>query len=86
MPESPFAMCCFCGGHVLRTEAVTVTVRHQRYTAVQNMWAHPEHLQQAVEPSGIEIVVYAELLGNEPSRGVLDSVSPPVAGDPGQAS
>ena len=59
-------MCCFCGDGVLRTEAVTVTERHPRYPTVQTIWAHAEHVQAAVAASGIEIVVYEELL-SEPA-------------------
>jgi hypothetical protein len=66
MPRSPYTMCCFCGGQVLEAEAVTVVVRHPRYKTAQSMWAHPEHLQDAVAPSGIEVVVNTQIQHGDP--------------------
>lgn len=68
MPLSPYAMCCFCGGHVLRTEAVTLKVGHPHYKTVQSMWAPAEHVQDAVRPSGIDIAVCDQLLRGDPSE------------------
>lgn len=53
---SQTAVCCFCGDKVDRDAALRLTVSRDGVKAIQFLWAHVAHLEDAIAASGIELL------------------------------
>jgi len=54
-PDSGTAKCCFCGDSVPYSDALMITVSREGIKSRQQLWAHLDHLEQAIRPARISI-------------------------------